>query len=141
MLLEELERRPLVGKIPCFIQGCNRAARQNARILDTERVQVGFSDNAPEGVSPAYEVDHHAAILANPRFRTASYWLMNACYLQSGDEGTRSPFSGEPIKVDPCQRSAVRGEVAEASGRLARPYDVSLRLEQRLRGSQVASLR
>ena len=66
---------------------------------------------------------------------------MNACYLQSGDEGTRSPFSGEPIKVDPCQRSAIRGEVAEAAGRLARPYDVSLRLEQRLRGSQVASLR
>jgi len=37
--------------------------------------------------------------------------------------------------------SAISGEVAEASGRLARTYDVSLRLEQRLRGSQVASLR
>jgi len=110
MLLEELERSPVVALISCFIQSCNRAARQNAPILDIERVQIGFSDNAPEGVSPAYEVDNHAAILANSRFRTASYWLVNACYLQSDDEGTRSPFSGEPIKVNPCrvQPSAVR---------------------------------
>jgi hypothetical protein len=36
--------------------------------------------------------------------------------------------------------SAVGGEVAEAAGHLARPYDVSLRLEQRLRRGQVVSL-
>src|ERR1700689_4094432 len=37
--------------------------------------------------------------------------------------------------------SAAGGEIAEAAGHLAHPYDVSLRLEQRLRRAQPVSLR
>jgi hypothetical protein len=45
----------------------------------------------------------------------------------------------EPLSWARC--SVVSGEVAEAAGYLARPYDVSLRLKQPLRRGQVVSLR
>lgn len=96
--LQNIQRQPVVDQVPCLVQSPDRAAREGARTLNIERVKISFSDDAPERVATAYEVDNHPVMLAGLAFRS-NVLLVNEYPLfavGAAAGGTRARRSASP---------------------------------------------